>query len=153
MSHSSHKSNANVLTVLARPRRLEMPKAHQMLISIQARQFDHVNNPHEHQILQGKIFAQTAEAKLSRSDRSEGWIVSVDNLEDIIGGHVWLGSICILGGIWHILTKPFAWSRRAFGTLFANTGLYNYHSFSPTLSGSQWDYRDLDLRNPLHLLP
>ena len=43
----------------------------------------------------------------------EGWIVSVDNLEDIIGGHVWLGSICILGGIWHILTKPFAWARRA----------------------------------------
>uniref|UniRef100_A0A8S0WM66 Photosystem II CP43 reaction center protein n=1 Tax=Spirodela intermedia TaxID=51605 RepID=A0A8S0WM66_SPIIN len=29
-------------------------------------------------------------------------------------GHVWLGSICILGGIWHILTKPFAWARRAF---------------------------------------
>ncbi|PHT85437.1 Photosystem II CP43 reaction center protein [Capsicum annuum] len=29
----------------------------------------------------------------------EGWIVSVDDLEDIIGGHVWLGSICILDGI------------------------------------------------------
>ncbi|KAG5568868.1 hypothetical protein H5410_064112 [Solanum commersonii] len=43
----------------------------------------------------------------------EGWIVSVDDLEDIIGGHVWLGSICILGGIWHILTKPFAWARCA----------------------------------------
>ncbi|KAL3569728.1 hypothetical protein D5086_029618 [Populus alba] len=37
-------------------------------------------------------------------------------------GYVWkdrnkmttiLGSICILGGIWHILTKPFAWARRA----------------------------------------
>ncbi|KAK8636523.1 hypothetical protein V6N13_124268 [Hibiscus sabdariffa] len=37
----------------------------------------------------------------------------VDDLEDIIGGHVWLGSICIFGGIWHILTKPFAWARRA----------------------------------------
>ncbi|PHT27476.1 Photosystem II CP43 reaction center protein [Capsicum baccatum] len=43
----------------------------------------------------------------------EGWIVSVDDLEDIIGRHVWLGSICILGGIWHILTKPFARARRA----------------------------------------
>jgi photosystem II CP43 chlorophyll apoprotein len=44
----------------------------------------------------------------------EGWIVSVDNLEDVIGRHVWLGSICIFGGIWHILTKPFAWAHRAF---------------------------------------
>ncbi|KAI3890732.1 hypothetical protein MKX03_019124 [Papaver bracteatum] len=35
------------------------------------------------------------------------------DLEDIIGGHVWLGSICIFGGIWHILTKPFAWAHRA----------------------------------------
>ncbi|KAH9556030.1 hypothetical protein CY35_07G004000 [Sphagnum magellanicum] len=39
----------------------------------------------------------------------EGWIVSVDNLEDIIEGHIWLGSICIFRRIWHILTKPFAW--------------------------------------------
>ncbi|KAM0941032.1 putative photosystem II [Dioscorea sansibarensis] len=44
----------------------------------------------------------------------EGWVVGVDDLEDIIGGHVWLGSICILGGIWHMLTKPFAWAHRAF---------------------------------------
>ncbi|CAN1865192.1 Photosystem II CP43 reaction center protein [Linum perenne] len=43
----------------------------------------------------------------------EGWIVSVDDLEDVIGGHLWLGSICLFGGIWHILTKPFAWARRA----------------------------------------
>jgi hypothetical protein len=34
----------------------------------------------------------------------------VDDFEDIIGGHVCIGSICILGGIWHILTKPFAWA-------------------------------------------
>ncbi|MBA0636466.1 hypothetical protein Godav_025044, partial [Gossypium davidsonii] len=37
----------------------------------------------------------------------------VDDLEDIIGGHVWLGSICIFDGIWHILTKPCAWAHRA----------------------------------------
>merc|ERR1712217_764994 len=44
----------------------------------------------------------------------DGWIVSVDNIEDIIGGHVWIGTLEILGGIWHIFTKPWAWARRAF---------------------------------------
>lgn len=43
-----------------------------------------------------------------------GWLVSVDNLEDVVGGHIWMGSILILGGIWHVLTKPFGWARRAF---------------------------------------
>ncbi len=43
----------------------------------------------------------------------EGWIMSVNNMEDIIGGHIWVGLICIAGGIWHILTKPFGWARRA----------------------------------------
>jgi photosystem II CP43 chlorophyll apoprotein len=44
----------------------------------------------------------------------DGWIVSVNNLEDLVGGHIWLGFLCIVGGIWHILTKPFAWARRTF---------------------------------------
>ncbi|MBE9032064.1 photosystem II reaction center protein CP43 [filamentous cyanobacterium LEGE 11480] len=43
----------------------------------------------------------------------EGWIIGVDNMEDIIGGHIWIGLTCIGGGIWHILTKPFGWARRA----------------------------------------
>ena len=44
----------------------------------------------------------------------EGWIIGVDNMEDIIGGHIWIGLICIFGGVWHIFTKPFGWARRAF---------------------------------------
>ena len=44
----------------------------------------------------------------------DGWIISVDNLEDVVGGHIFIGIIEILGGIWHIYTKPFAWVRRAF---------------------------------------
>jgi photosystem II CP43 chlorophyll apoprotein len=42
-----------------------------------------------------------------------GWIIGVNNMEDVIGGHIWIGLICIGGGIWHILTKPFGWARRA----------------------------------------
>jgi len=44
----------------------------------------------------------------------DGWIISINNLEDLVGGHIWLGSICLGGGIFHILTKPYAWARRAF---------------------------------------
>ncbi len=44
----------------------------------------------------------------------DGWIIGVNNMEDIIGGHIWIGLICISGGIFHILTKPFGWARRAF---------------------------------------
>ena len=44
----------------------------------------------------------------------EGWMIGVNNMEDIIGGHIWIGLICIGGGIWHILTQPFGWVRRAF---------------------------------------
>merc|ERR1712013_915521 len=44
----------------------------------------------------------------------DGWVVAVNNMEDVIGGHIWVGILCITGGIWHIFTKPFAWARRAF---------------------------------------
>ena len=42
-----------------------------------------------------------------------GWIISVDDMEDVIGGHIWIATISILGGFWHIFTKPFARARRA----------------------------------------
>ncbi len=39
-------------------------------------------------------------------------MAAVDNLEDVVGGHIWIGLVLITGGIFHILTKPFAWARR-----------------------------------------
>ena len=44
----------------------------------------------------------------------KNWIAGVNNLEDVIGGHIWVGIICIAGGIWHMLTKPFDWVIRLF---------------------------------------
>ncbi|MEO0946875.1 MAG: chlorophyll a/b binding light-harvesting protein [Cyanobacteria bacterium J06641_5] len=48
----------------------------------------------------------------------DGWtlqgMAAVSSLEDIIGGHIWIGAICILGGIWHIRTAPTQWARGLF---------------------------------------
>lgn len=44
----------------------------------------------------------------------EGWIISINNMEDLVGGHYWLGYGCLIGGVWHILTRPFGIFVRAF---------------------------------------
>jgi photosystem II CP43 chlorophyll apoprotein len=37
-------------------------------------------------------------------------MASVNSLEDIIGGHLWIGVILLGGGAWHILVTPKAWA-------------------------------------------
>jgi photosystem II CP43 chlorophyll apoprotein len=38
---------------------------------------------------------------------SEGWIISINNMEDLIGGHYWVGISSLIAGVWHIQTRPF----------------------------------------------
>ncbi len=48
----------------------------------------------------------------------QGWtmqgMAAVNNLEDVVGGHIWIGALCILGGIWHIRTAPTQWAKGLF---------------------------------------
>ncbi|WP_017651801.1 chlorophyll a/b binding light-harvesting protein [Fortiea contorta] len=39
-------------------------------------------------------------------------MAAVNNLEDVVGGHIWVGLICVAGGLWHIFTEPFEWAKR-----------------------------------------
>ncbi|MEO0433474.1 MAG: chlorophyll a/b binding light-harvesting protein [Cyanobacteria bacterium J06656_5] len=47
-----------------------------------------------------------------------GWdpmgMAAVDNLSDVVGGHLWISVICILGGIWHTVRAPFGWFKQRF---------------------------------------
>jgi photosystem II CP43 chlorophyll apoprotein len=40
-------------------------------------------------------------------------MASVNNLEDVVGGHLWVSVLCIVGGIFHIFSKPTAWAKKA----------------------------------------
>jgi photosystem II CP43 chlorophyll apoprotein len=42
------------------------------------------------------------------------WMAGVDNLEDIVGGHLYVAVLCILGGFWHLITEPLPWTRNLF---------------------------------------
>ena len=39
-------------------------------------------------------------------------MAAVDNLEDVVGGHIWVGLLCIGGGFWHIATTPTKWANK-----------------------------------------
>jgi photosystem II CP43 chlorophyll apoprotein len=45
---------------------------------------------------------------------SSGWILSVNNMEDLVGGHYWVAFYLILGGIWHVQTRPLAIIQRGY---------------------------------------
>lgn len=51
-------------------------------------------------------------------------MASVDNLEDVIGGHIWIGLLLVIGGIWHIIREPFAGVQKR--VIFSGDAILSY---------------------------
>ena len=47
-------------------------------------------------------------------NNSNIYIYIYNNMEDLVGGHYWVGIYTLIGGVWHIQTRPFGSVVRGF---------------------------------------